>query len=113
MQKRSTSPCRVPSLAHRKLLNKSPSVSLAIKRFVKRVSIFSGKLCVQSDTPHSSFDEILLCNCNQRATNSAAAHRPQYHQGSNSPGEIVMLDAWISQCADHPAHFAVNNRRKC
>ena len=23
-----------------------------------------------------------------------------------------MLDAWISQCADHPAHFAITHRHK-
>ena len=89
------------------------AVSLVTKRFVKLVGIFSDKPCVQSDAPDSSLGEIFLCSCNQRATNSAATHRTHYHQGNNSPGEIVMLDAWISQCADHPAHFAITHRHKC
>jgi hypothetical protein len=61
------------------------AVSLVTKRFVKLVGIFSGKPCVQSDAPDSSLGEILLRSCNQRATNSAAAHRSQCHQGKNSP----------------------------
>ena len=74
--------------------------------------MFSGKPRVQSDAPDSSLGEILLRGCNQRATNSVTTHCPQYHQGKNSAGGIVMLIAWVRDCTDHPAHFAITHRHK-
>jgi hypothetical protein len=103
----------ITSLVHRELLNKPPPISLVAKRFVKLVGIFSGKSCVQSYSPDSSLSKIPLRSCNQRAPNSAAAHRTYYREGKNSAGEIVMLIAQARECADHSAHIAITHRHKC
>jgi hypothetical protein len=105
-------PHPVSSVAYQKLLHKSPPVSLVTKRFVKLMGIFSGKPCVQSDAPDSSLGKVPFRSCNQRPTNSVAAHRTQYREGKNSAGGIVMLIAWIRDCTDHPAHFAIMHRHK-
>src|SRR5206468_4475872 len=100
-------------IAHRKLFHKSPPVSFVTERLVKLVGIFPGKPRVHGDAPDSSLSEIFLRSRNQRATNSAAAHRTQCRKGKNSAAGIVMLIAWARECADHPAHFAIKHRHKC
>src|SRR5438128_9493732 len=78
---------------HRDLLYKSPAVSLVTERLVKRVSVFSGKPCVQGDASDASLSKVFLHSCNQRATNSAAASLGERHKSKNSPTRIVMLIA--------------------
>ena len=52
---------RVPSIAHRKLLHKSPPISFVTERLIKLVRVFSRKPRIQRNACDRFLHEILFC----------------------------------------------------